>query len=244
MVKSAVVFAGRNGLDFFELRSSVLRIPEVSIRIKEAQDIFDKMDIPSFDFRSYIASDDETFLRNLKLKSLAAAVVQVALWDRHCKYNRKPEFMVGNSNGDSAMAVCAGKISFAEMVEKSQAILTLKPFEKPTLVRIGEAAPILAGHLLTEYEVFRGVADEAGKMTFAADKAGAIDLKKILASLTEEEGVTQFVSIGPANAVLTAEVRSTLMADIDQLDSIEMDPMLSWFWKNVRSQQGEAAIAQ
>ena len=42
----------------------------------------------------------------------------------------RPDFMVGNSNGDSAMMVAAGLMTFEQMVRNSQALDTMKPSEK------------------------------------------------------------------------------------------------------------------
>jgi hypothetical protein len=84
MTKNAVVFSGRNGLDFNDLRMGALRIPEVSLRLREAQAILDQNGI-EIDLLNVITSDDEYFFRNIKLKSLMAAVVQVGLFDRYLK---------------------------------------------------------------------------------------------------------------------------------------------------------------
>ena len=121
-ILKTVVFSGRNGLDFNELRTSVLRIPEVTIRIRQAQSILDTLELPKVDLFNVISADDDHFFRNIKLKSLAAAVVQIGLFDRYVKTQRRPDFMIGNSNGDAAMMVCAGLLTFEDLVRNSKRI--------------------------------------------------------------------------------------------------------------------------
>jgi hypothetical protein len=244
MAKNAVVFSGRNGLDFMELRAGILRIPDVTIRIREAQAILDGMDMPKMDLMGTIAGDDEHFFRNIKLKSLASAIVQVGLFDRYQKSQRKPEFLVGNSNGDSAMMVSAGLMSFRDMVERSQALDTLRPqsTEKVIALHPIEATPLLSGLSLTEYQALRTQTDDTGAVHYAPVQAGTMELKKIVSALYQDHEVTRFVSIGPASALRGSDYRALGGGNIESLDSIELDPMLGWFWSNVRPQA--SALAQ
>lgn len=246
-ISNALVFSGRNGLDFIDLRTSVLRIPEVTIRIRQAQDVLDTLDLPKVDLFNVIASDDEAFFRNIKLKSLAAAVVQIGLFDRYVKNQRRPDFMVGNSNGDSAMLVCAGLMTFEDMVRNSQAVDTLKPqnvipLGAPAPVEmVVQAAPLLAGLSLTEFRALEAVQTETG-LKYVTTGEGAMDIKKIASNLHAERSVERFINIGPASAVRTSEYKA-ISEDIEAIDSIELDPMLGWFWSSVRPSPS-AAIAQ
>jgi hypothetical protein len=252
--KNAVVFSGRNGLDFMDLRSGVLRIPDVTARLREAQKILDApvdgVELPKVDLLNLLNSEDELFFRNIKLKSLVASIVQVGLFDRFLKTQRRPDYFVGNSNGDSAMLVCAGRMSFEEMVFKSQALDTLKPLEKlaqPALAPNGAIvlpmptvailpAPLLSGICLTEYQALKSVAVEGGKFEgHSVFGDGIMDLKRIIAALHEEQGVTRFVSIGPAGAIRSSDYKTLGSDEIESLDSIELDPMLGWFWRNIRN---------
>ncbi len=245
-ISNALVFSGRNGLDFIDLRTSVLRIPEVTIRIRQAQSVLDTLDLPKVDLFNVISSDDETFFRNIKLKSLAAAVVQIGLFDRYVKNQRRPDFMIGNSNGDSAMLVCAGLMTFEEMVRNSQAVETLKPqnvipLGAPAAIElVVQAAPLLSGLSLTEFRAIEAVQTENG-LTYATSGEGAMDLKKVVSNLFSERSVERFINLGPAAAVMTSEYKA-ISEDIEAIDSIELDPMLGWFWSGVRT--SPSALAQ
>ncbi len=244
MTKNAVVFSGRNGLDFNELRSGVLRIPEVTMRIREAQKILDASEAPSTDLLATISSDDEHFFRNIKMKSLASAIVQVGLFDRLLRTQRRPDYMVGNSNGDSAMLVCAGQLTFQQMVEKSQAVEAFKAVGTDGVVipmAVG-ATPLLSGLSLTEYSAMKLQTKPDGTFEYMHVAQNSMELRKIIASLHQDFAVDRFVSIGPASALRGSDYRALGSGDVESLDSIDLDPMLGWFWRNVRPQA--SALAQ
>jgi hypothetical protein len=269
--KNALVFSGRNGLDFIELRSGVLRIPDITLRIREAQKILDMpivtpegdIEPTRVDLMNVISSDDEMFFRNIQMKSLASAIVQVGLFDRYMKTQKRPDFMVGNSNGDSAMMVCSGRMSFREMVESSQAYAMLRKQEgaektpektadktsdrtNPPVVTLslvaGAAMPLLSGLNLTEYSALESRFGENGLSSYATVEGSSMELRKIVATLHQEKDVVRFVNLGPASALRGSDYRAIGSGEIESLDSIELDPMLGWFWRNVRPQA--AALAQ
>ena len=63
-MKEALVFGGHNALDFSDIRLSVLRIPEVSLRIEAAQKIWDEECRTSFSFHHFLSSEYSTFYTN------------------------------------------------------------------------------------------------------------------------------------------------------------------------------------
>ena len=240
-MKNAIVFAGRNGLDFIELRAGVLRIPEVTLRIREAQRILDTTDLPKIDLFNVVSSEDEHFFRNIKLKSLLASIVQVGLFDRYVKNQRRPDYMVGNSNGDAAMMVAAGLMTFEQMVRQSQALGTLKPSERVVSLAV-EPAPLLAGLSLTEFRALKATQTEIG-LKYAPVNEAAMEIKKSVGQLHTEQGVGRFINIGPASALRRSDYDMIgAEGEVESIDSIELDPMLGWFWSSVRSQS--IAVAQ
>lgn len=234
MTKRALVFAGRNGLDFIDLRMNVIRIPEVSLRISHAQSIFDSMDLPSISLMSIITADDEQFFRNIALKGLLAAVVQVGLYDRYLRTQPAPDYLVGCSNGDSAMLVAAGKISFEDMIKNSRAISTLRPAEQVQPLAV-HPVPLLSGLSLTEYGAFEAKTNDQGARIYEPLKDTSMELKKIISTLHTDKGVTLFVNVGPASLLQTSDYRTVGTGDLEALDSIELDPMLTWFWRDLES---------
>lgn len=234
VTKNAAVFSGRNGLDFLELRAGVLRIPEVSLRVREAQACLDSLDVPRTDLFNYISGDDASFYRQASLKGLAAAIVQVGLYDRLLKTQRKPDFLVGNFTGDSALAVCSGELSLREMIECSPTLAGLGASHN-VLSLVGETAPLLAGTMLTECRTLRHTLDAQGNSKHEVVQEGQTDLKKLVSSLFENEGVIRFITIGPAGAMDFMDLKSPAAEEIECIDSIELDPMLGWFWQQARA---------
>lgn len=288
---TGVIFAGRSGLDFLELRLGVVRIPEVSRRIREAQSILDQTEYERIDLFNAIVTEDDAFNRNIKMKSLLAAIVQVGLYDRYRRTQKQPDVLIGNSNGDSALMVCVGQMKFEELVRQSSALSTLKlrPQDPPapgttgaagspvasapsvpnaanvapalpTLVglplpgaplpgvsAISPAAnpgsalashlgnlPSLSGMSLSEFKAY--VRTEDGGL--AENQAPSMDLKKLVGEVVEHALALRFVNIGPAAALRPQDYDEAAVKygvdEVTVIDSIDLDPMLSWFWKEVR----------
>lgn len=295
---TGVIFAGRSGLDFLELRLGVVRIPEVSRRIREAQNLLDQTEYERIDLFNAIVADDDAFNRNIKMKSLLAAIVQVGLYDRYRRTQKQPDVLIGNSNGDSALMVCVGQMRFEDLVCQSSALSTLKllPQDPPPttpLNQVGAAAPsglgpnssaaslasafgslpastahgaiptlvglplpgaslpiangsafpssepslglpALSGMSLSEFKAF--VRTEDGGL--AENQAPSMDLKKLVGEVVEHNLALRFVNIGPAAALRPQDYDEAAVKygvdEVTAMDSIELDPMLGWFWKEVR----------
>lgn len=247
MAKRAVVFAGRNGLDFIEFREGVLRIPEVTARLRQAQSILDGLEIPHVDLFATLNSDDEEFFRNIQMKSLVAAVVQIGLYDRFLRTQKSPDFMIGNSNGDSALLVCAGLVTFEQMILESKAVTSMKPTVSDVVVQlVASPMPLLSGVSLTEYCALQATTTEQGQTEFTPVKevseSATMEVRRIVTTLHENFGVVNFVNVGPAAAVRANEYRMMGAGDAESVDSIELDPMLTWFWRTMNTRA--IALAQ
>jgi hypothetical protein len=239
-MKEALVFNGINALDFVDIRHNVLRIPEVSRRITQAQSVLDHMQEMPLDLQNFLGSDNEVYLNSIKLKSLAAAVVQVGLYDRYLRFHPEPTYFVGNSNGDSSLMVSLEELSLEEMVMHSQALVGTHSVVSLTLAK----APLLSGISLTEYAVFRLERDDDARSIVKPVAIKQVNLNKILMELIDKHGVAKIVSIGPGFSSLSGVESEFALRDIQVLESIDLDPMLSWFWPGVKFQQARAASSQ
>lgn len=228
-MKDAIVFNGFNSLDFQSIRSNVIRIPQVIQRIRQAQKIWDQSDQPGFDIANFIASEDAVFLSNIKLKSLAAAIVQVGLYDRYCECFSPPQYVVGNGKGDSVVRVIAGEVSFEEMVASSQALKVLRPHQP---IQLAEE-PVLSGISLAEYKIYRLQAGEKELESQEID-VSEMEFDKLVQYLLDEEEVRKFVNIGPGNLLLDRHHGNLALSDVQVLESIDIDPLLNWFWPSLR----------
>ncbi len=219
MGKQAVVFAGASSLDQISVRFNVVRIPEVSIRLREAQSHIEAMGVTDIDLASHITADDSVFLKHSKLKAVCVAIVQVGLFDRAVKAGLKAEFFVGIKASDSAMNVACGKQSLKQLLAQSGAFQpeVLSMF---TLIPI----PMLSTVDMMMIEV---VKQDGTELAF-----GNSDAKQVLHALQSQQGITQFVNIGPV-PLLSLTEQEAVLGSASVEDSIERDPVLGWFWSSV-----------
>lgn len=227
-MRDALVFNGSSNLDFQDIRTNVIRIPEVVQRIREAQKIWDTIAATSLDLANFIASEDAVFLGHIKLKAFATAVVQVGLLDRYLKSGRLPEYVVGTVNGDSPLLVAIGKISFFDMVSESSAVTGMAGRPVAQLSG-GFELPLLSGVQLAEYGIFRR--NEKGE--YQRQLCDTREVDKMLLELVDQYDVSKLAMIGPGNSVFK-KVLDLTSRDIRVTESIDSDPMLSWFWTHMR----------
>ncbi len=228
-MEDILVFGGNNSLDFAEVRFNVLRIPEVSMRLEEAQRIWDKISGASFSFQHFLNSEDHAFFNNINLKTLTLAVVQVGLYDRYVKNFRQPQIIVGNVENESAALVAAGKISLTELVERSQACGLTRPMA-PLFVASDDL--ILNGHSLPRFQAFKQQ-KEGNKVTYVAQSEPRMNLQEILDRQVESFDVRKIIHVGPGMLEKSA-VQNFEMRELQILESIDLDPMLGWFWSASR----------
>lgn len=227
----ALVISNTNSLDFQEIRQNVIRIPEVVHRIRQAQEIWDSELEKAFDLANFIGSEDCVFLGNIRLKTLAAAVVQVGLVDRYLKTHRRPDFLLGVSNGDSALKVIVGELSFAEMVLQSPALAGKKGPAMLTAV----GTPVLAGISLGEFSLYQQKNGD-----YVLERGQEMDLRRLVREMIHDYSVREVITVGPGDSLVKSAL-GVQMAEVGLKDSIQTDPMLDWFWSQV-SQERPAAV--
>jgi hypothetical protein len=239
MLKDALVFNGINALDFYDVRVNVIRIPEVSQRLQAAQAIWDESEEESLHLPTFLTSDNSIFQSNIRLKSLCSAIVQVGLYDRYMKRHAQPEFMVGCSNGYSAMRVCSGQMDFEELIREpnqasNEGVAPVIPIND---------APVLSGIALTEYSVVERKETDQGA-EYVNMNLSDMDIKKVVQSLLDEQEVKKFTNIGPGDSLLGPVQKDLAFCEVQFLESIDLDPLLSWFWTDLKKAGVDFAIAQ
>ncbi|MBC87095.1 MAG: hypothetical protein CL677_07925 [Bdellovibrionaceae bacterium] len=221
-MSKAISFHGINALDFEELRRNAIRVPQVITRIRQAQELWDKGDLPDFDFINFLSSDDARFLSNIKFKSLAAAIVQVGLLDRYLMNNEKPKAMVGDVARDSALLVATGKISFADMIYNSRAAQVGNVTSLQPSLSLGVKAENLKAFVFKELE--------EGSAAFVELEVKDKSLNAIVRHLIDEYKIHEFVNVGPGSNFEGLRCQMA-MEELRFCESIDDDPMLSWFYE-------------
>jgi hypothetical protein len=230
-MRDALVFNGASNLDFQDIRSNVIRIPEVVQRIRQAQEIWDKNSTMSLDLTTFIASEDNVFLGHIRLKGFATAVVQVGLLDRYLRNHKLPEFLIGASNGDAPLKVAAGQLSFEDMVLSSPALtgVATRALKPVSPVSSGLELPVLSGIQLVEYSAL-----QRGEEGYRPVPSESKDLEKMVVELVENHDVEQLVMVGPGHSIFGRGMRELTERDVQVMESIDLDPMLAWFWSNLK----------
>lgn len=230
----AVVFNGANALDFIDIRRNVIRIPQVSARLSEAQRIWDQWDESGFSLHNFLLLENEEFLSDQKRKSLAAAVVQLGLLDRYLESYSPPQFWVGVNNSDSALHVVTRQKTFAQMILESPAL----DLDDDKMGPGSKETPVLSGISLAEYACYRSPKEDSEEtQEFLPVEVNSMDINKVVRQLIDDEAVTRFVSIGPGSLLLSQAQQDLALMDIQILESIDLDPLLNWFWPTLRRQQ-------
>lgn len=218
----ALIFSTVNALEFLEVRGNAIRIPEVFQRVRQAQEIWDRTSDRSLDLANFIGADDRGFLGNLRLKNLATAVVQVGLLDRVLKNYELPRFLVGLSNGDSPVKVAARQQTFENLIQESQAMGQ----PKPSLVSLQpNGLPILSGISLAEFTLL-----ERQEHGYEPLLEGEMDFKKIISELAGRHKVSRLLVVGPGPSHVSSQVKQMGATQVEVVDSVGLDPLLSWFW--------------
>lgn len=244
-MNSAVLFSGPQALDFSDVRANIIRIPEVKARLDEAQKIWDENVETVVDLHQFICSEDQHFFNNLSLKSLCSAVIQVGLYDRLKKLGREPQFLIGDCRNDSALKVVAGLMTLSDLVLASRAAGLVQPLSALRPLSIvpssglpsdglpASGVPVLNGQSFALYEVLEKKVSN-GVAYYSSTRMQDMDASRLVENLYLKNDLRSLISVGPGRAKLNLNSDSAA-AEIQISESIDLDPLLSWFWRAIAS---------
>ncbi|MBE8162469.1 MAG: hypothetical protein HAW63_00565 [Bdellovibrionaceae bacterium] len=238
-MKSLVFFVPiRESFAFLSVRQNVIRIPEVLIQLKEAERIINesyKEFEGSVDLISIMQSDwppvgkpsvnshlthkgventsaKVTALRK-KLSIIVSYVSQVGLFNRYLKTYSYPEFLMGNSISSKALSVVLKRCSMQKMIKS-----------------ILEEDSVIEDALPTNYYIiFKRI---AGKYV-EQERIDSATFKFGFEQIALKENFKEFIYLGPGQS-LPVKFSNLSANQFTELESISMDPMLNWFWTDVR----------
>ena len=188
----------------------------------EAQKILD-IHIPDLNFHSILFSEH---IQDIQLKSLLQTLIQVGLYKRFIKKFPAPHYLAGNSNGDSSLKVCSGKLSLNKMVEKSAFVESMTAEKKNKPLR-SQSTPVLSGRALNEYSIYQ----LGENSSYQVCESEFHDMDALIKKLFDFYEVQRLITIGPGGISHQEEL---LSLGRQVVESIELDPMLSWFWPQVQ----------
>lgn len=228
-MKTAVLFANTGVLDFLELRTSIVRIPEVIAKLKEAQVFLDRAMKEAPDLIQFLTSDDQKFWASEKIRKITVAVVQIALYERHSKNFGKASHFLAVDKDDSPVQVISGKMRLGEFVIN----LAMKEEKVKAITEMPEATFLAKGISMPDFQLFTKSEDPVAEDEPAYSLSNEGDkeaLNSLLMKIRDEDNVKQFVNIGPGQSISGSAVNDLIDKELNIMESIDMDPMLSWFW--------------
>ncbi len=225
-MKTALVFATHGSLDFFEVRTAVLRIPEVLITLKEAQKSIDVICPKPIDLITFLHTDDSRFWANEKFRKLTTGLVQIGLASRFLKRYPHIDAIVAGDTRSSVAQVMAGKQSLREYVESS----LFQPENNPTVLEL--ATGVMPQNLCSY--VYNS--EEFQKIDLVDQ-----DIQKVVAHLRDEHDFIRFINVGPCNTLINTTMEEIVYYDVQVEETINLDPMLTWFWPSINSVFREVA---
>ena len=258
-MKKALIFYHYNRVDFVDLRTNVVRIPEVLKRIHEAQDIWLSLGYKEKNILNSIYLDDSLFWMDRVFKDFVFSIIQVGLFDRYIKQNEKPYLMLGEGHESSAIRCCAGFLSFKDLVlsygRKINYFSSLGISADLDFQDLGthqvtnqDSHMVKAGNfpvknmknsIGTSWENIR-VFQSHGP-SYKEKACCFSDLKEALNDLKKTQSVSHFINIGPC-AELSRLQKQFKPFSFELVDFIDTDPALSWFWSSFKQAQTEKQL--
>lgn len=223
-------------MDQSSIRESLIRIPEVLNRIKTAQKTMDQLTNSSVELINCMLDDDQTFTTNSKVKRVLVNLVQLGLYDRHVKNYEKPKYFVGSLSNLSAIEHCLGFSYIDEFVrsvwfqdlegsENEIAKMSESKYQDIQLIQMMNRRP--TQFYIYEFSQLSTEMSESKKI----DEADSAD--KLIVRLIKKHDVKQIVNLGPADLLLDPVHNPFHLEDINIYNTIEIDPMLSWFYSRL-----------
>lgn len=210
-MNSVLVFTGRSAIDGADFRWQLLRVPEVSKVLKEAQATIDESMNNAKDLVSFIQQDNSDFLAGGLWRELCSQLVQVGLYRRYQKLYTKTRFIIGDASPISAAPVCLGMMSVQELVFSFMSELVKKEAEEAS-------KDFLVGQKLETSKVYENKNNEYYVLSEGKGTVALLDV------IMKDFLLDQVITLGSSVGLTTSEN----MADMGIVESVVMDPLLSW----------------
>lgn len=231
-----IVFGAHNCFDSWRHRIALLRIPEVSLKIRAAQKTFDGFVPQPFDLISYFSAHRAVYCQNLPTRAVMVALVQAALFERHLRFHPWPKYVVGPGTGDSVFSLVFGQNPLDGFIEQCVDFQRLGPMSYE--VR-GRQKRVVDSGLLPPLQFVTYALKVVGTRP-KGETLGApsVDLTVKLDELMIGRLRDTVIAIGALNELK----RWRAVRRLTVVDSLKLDPLLPWYWNG--EQALDMAVAQ
>ena len=210
-MNSVLVFTGRSAIDGADFRWQLLRVPEVSKVLKEAQLTLDECLTNAKDLVAFIQQDNNDYLAGGLWRELCAQLVQIGLYRRYQKLYTKPRFIIGDASPVSAAPVCLGQQSLPELIFSFMAEVVKKEEE-------AQSRDFLVGQKLETSKVYENKSNEFVVLSEGKSTIALLDV------ILKDYLLDQVITLGAAAGLGTSES----LSELGVVESVVMDPLLSW----------------
>lgn len=221
-METAILLGDVSVLDRIQLREAVLRIPEVSLRIKEIQRWIDKNTTCSLDLFTSMHNDDMTYLRSGVVRGLCVTAVQIGLYDRYTRRSGSPKFVIGIRGTLQFLRYIAGNITLDDLLIPLFATLSSLKVES-------SASAMFAPQTRAAYDIVK-LKNESQQSEFSFIDTSVQTSEELITYLVDENDIGRLVNIGPGEKMVSPHTIDPCYERVQVLESIETDPQLSWFW--------------
>lgn len=224
----AVLFGKLNCIDKPEVRRSLIRIPEVIHHIQRAQKILEEMNLVHVELINAMVSDQ---VLERDVRNILVSAVHLGLFSRYVRFNGPPDFFSCLTYPEAPVAVCLGRSTFENLILESN-LIRRQSLQFPTKVTSSDILsfdPFIFSHVNFEkYGVYHLNGYGNKKLVFESQSA-----EKIVEKLVKKYGVSEFINISADDLMLAPNSTSVDRATIQISNSIDLDPMLGWFWGSI-----------
>lgn len=234
-MKTAVVFAGKTGIDFESIRWSSLRIPEVSQVFREAQSVIDQNYLSRPDLSLVMNSDTDQFRKSAELRDLCQALVQLAMYKRFSKSKGRPDYLIASKGERAILPVVLGEKTLLQLVREflgEENTNSAEDADEARVQKTAEPAADFAATLIKGQDPVSYALYQKSDLTFKEMPLPLQDAWTGIVEVVEYQGVRQVVQIAPHFELEFQKSKDRHMLSFDLIDSVEVDPHLSWFFQN------------
>lgn len=210
-----------------EVRQSLIRIPEVIIRLKELQRAMDNnQNSAQFDILNLVVATDY-FSLDEKLRSVIDKTIQLGLIDRHLRKNgRKIDVLIGAEGTENLFAVALGNAKVEDLLAQSGWGKDEALINEP--IQSSENLVLLKGQASQKFFVY---APSAETSEFKPISETGDSLENIMAKLVDSHKIERLAVIDPVESCESFLRGSVVRERIEIFCTIQSDPFLTWYHK-------------
>lgn len=222
MDKVLLLFSLPSTIEKESVRQSFLRIPEVTVNLRSAQNFLDKFSSLNVDLVNYAGAPSEDFQAIPQVRDLIVSLIQWGLYQRlQARTSLQVDWLVGDARGTQGlMGLVLGRLNFSEFLWNSSVADSNglgSEFNLP-----GQTFSNL------EFRIYGRSSEEGGRYKDLSEPS--LDRWKLVEKCVSELGARRVVTLGPSTEFSTELMRRRSLLEFDLMELAELDPQLHWLW--------------